>query len=40
MKLNFYENNNIVYVYEYTIKEKDPYEEIIVESNINFEYPL
>ena len=38
LKLNFYENDNIVYVYEYSIDELETLGEIKVEANLEFEY--
>ena len=38
LKLNFYENDNIVYVYEYSIDELETFGEIKVEANLEFEY--
>ena len=38
LKLNFYENDNIVYVYEYSIDELETFAEIKVEANLEFEY--
>lgn len=38
LKLNFYENDNIVYVYEYSIDELETFGEIKVEANLEFDY--
>ena len=38
LKLNFYENNNIVYTYEYSIDELEALGEIKVETNLEFDY--
>lgn len=38
LKLNFYENDNIVYVYEYSIDELESFAEIKVEANLEFDY--
>lgn len=38
LKLNFYENNNIVYTYEYSIKKLKSLEQLKVETNLEFEY--
>lgn len=38
LKLNFYENDNIVYVYEYSIDELETFAEIKVEANLEFDY--
>ena len=38
LKINFYENSNIVYTYEYSIDELETFAEIKVEANLEFEY--
>lgn len=38
LKLNFYENDNIVYVYEYSIEELESLGEIKIEANLEFDY--
>ena len=38
LKINFYENSNIVYTYEYSIDELEALGEIKVETNLEFDY--
>ena len=38
LKINFYENSNIFYTYEYSIDELETFAEIKVEANLEFEY--
>ena len=38
LKLNFYENDKIVYIFEYQINKMNSFEEITIETNLDFEY--